>query len=930
MAAMREWVSRVWGTFRGNRSDSDLSDELRAHLDLAEEAARRRGTAPDVAARATTLQIGGAAQTMDALRDQRGLPWLHDVARDLRYAVRMVSRNPGFTSVAALALALGIGANTAVFTAYKAMVLRPLDGRDPGAMVNLALIRQSGATDFTFSYPDYQAYRDGVHSFSGLIAFLTEHMTLSDVGASMSQRTARTESGLGRLGLLSSGGSNAEFATVFVVSENYFRVLGVAAVRGRTFESIGTSELLASPSVLISENYWQRRFDGNPAVLGQTIRLNGAAVTIVGITPRDFVGTGVAVPDFWLPLTLEPLVHADDNWLRDRENQRWRLFGRLAGNASISQAQAEMTVVSDRVRTLHDPRSESAKPATVLVWPGSPFPLPLTQYRGLTLTILLIMAAAAMVLVVACANVASLQLARARSRQSELLTRLSLGASRQRLIRQLLTESALLGLLAGVVALFFAWAFLRVAVTAVAAALPAGEGALVFNVTPDLAVFAYVFAMSLGAGVLFGLAPALESSRSAVSFGRTSTSPAGSRRLQDVFVGAQVSLSLVLLIAGSLLIQSATHSLKMDPGYDSAHVVDLDVQFPEAAKYTAERRTALVRELRTRLGELPGVAAVTIARPPAANIVRTAVASIGGEQSSGRDVHALLYHAWVEDNYFQALSIPLLLGRTFRVSGGQPERAVILSESAATLLWPGQNAVGRSVRLAVVDERAHKTSDLVPDGPTYEVIGVARDTRGVEFDGSGSKQVYLPLPSDRMQPRPILIRTQSDPAELLRAIDPAIASIDPALMASASTLEDMLRQSAPFIVSSLAAAVASAVGLLGLLLALMGIYGTVSYIVVLRTREVGIRMAIGAQKQEILGLILRESTRPVVAGLLLGIVLAVGASYLLRGFLFGLNTVDGVSFVSVSLLFLVVALLAAYPPARRATRVDPMVALRYE
>src|SRR5262249_28120151 len=604
-------------------------------------------------------------------------------------------------------------------------------------------------------------------------------MTLSDVGGTVSQRTSTRESGLGRLGLLSSGASNAEFASVFVVSENYFHVLGVAAVQGRTFESIGTAQLLASPSLPISENCWQRRFEGNPAVLGQTIRLNGAAVTIVGITPRDFVGTGVAVPDFWLPLTLEPLVHADDNWLRDRENQRCRLFGRLASSASISQAQAEIPVVADRVRSLHDPRSESAKPATVLAWPGSPFPLPLTQYRGLTLTILLIMAAAAMVLVVACANVASLQLARARSRESELLTRLSLGASRQRLIRQLLTESALLGLLAGVVALFFAWAFLRVAVTAFARALPAGEGALVFHVTPDLAVFSYVFATSLGAGVLFGLAPALESSRSAIS-SRTSTSPAGSRRLQDVLVGAQVSLSMVLLIAGSLLIRSAIHSLKMGPGYDSRHVVDLDVRFPEAAKYTAEHRTALVRELRTRLAELPGVAAVTIARPPAANIVRTAAVSIGEEQSSRRDVHALLYYAWVEDNYFQALSIPLLLGRTFRVSGSQPERSVIFSESAATLLWPGQNAVGRSVRLAMVDERAHKTSDLVPDGPTYEVIGVARDTRGVEFDGSGSKQVYLPLPSDRMQPRPILIRTQSDPAELLRAIDPAIASVDPA------------------------------------------------------------------------------------------------------------------------------------------------------
>jgi hypothetical protein len=293
-------------------------------------------------------------------------------------------------------------------------------------------------------------------------------------------------------------------------------------------------------------------------------------------------------------------------------------------------------------------------------------------------------------------------------------------------------------------------------------------------------------------------------------------------------------------------------------------------------------------------------------------------------------VQSLLYYAYVESNYFQTLSIPLLLGHAFQPTGGQPEAAVILSESAAKLLWPGQNPVGRVVRLGAIDERGHSQTELVADGPAYQVVGVARDTRGVEFDGSGSKQVYLPAPGDRIQRHPILVRTLSDPAEVLRAIDAAVASVDPDLMATASTLEDMLRQSAPFIVSTMAAAIASAVGLIGLLLALMGIYGTVSYIVVLRTREVGIRMAIGAQKRDILGLILGESARPVLAGLFCGMLMAVGASYLLRGFLYGLNTVDGISFVGVSLLFLAIALLAAYPPSRRAMRVDPMVALRYE
>ena len=859
------------------------------------------------------------------------------VFQDLRYGVRMFYRNPGFTAAAVLALAIGIGVNTAVFTAYRKMVARPFDARDPSEMVNLAWIRDSGVTDPTFSYPDYEAYRDSVHSFSGLIAFSPEQVTLSKSGGMISQRTSAAGSGMGRLGLLPSGASNAEFARVFVVSENYFKVLGVIALHGRTFESIGNPELVASPSVLISENYWQRRFAGDPAMLGNTIYLNGLAVTVVGITPHDFVGTGVGAPAFWLPLSIEPLIHADDQWLRERESQRYRLFGRLASGVSIAQAQAEMTLLADHLRTLHDPHSELAKPATVLVWPGSPLALPLKLYPGLQLTILLIMAAAGMVLAVACANVASLQLARARSRQNELRMRLSLGASRLRIIRQLLTESALLGLMAGVLALLFTWALLKVSATLAVEAFPAEEGTFIFDVTPDFEIFVYVFAISLVAGILFGLAPAIESSRSALSSGvRGSTSPVRSRRIQDFLIAAQVALSLVLMIAGSMLIRSAINSIKMETGYDSKRVIDLDLQFPETPKYTAARKVALVHELRTRLAALPGVAAITSARPPGDNFFfRTAAASLDGEKSSAQNVQSIHY-SYVQPNYFQTLGIPLFLGRGFQSQAGQPEHSIILSESAAKQLWPGQNPIGRSLRLGAIDEQFHNPvtpdvrSELLADGPAYQVIGIARDTRGAELNGSDSKLLYLPLSEDRLQDRPILIRTQSDPTQVIRSIDQVISSVDPDLAATASTLDAMLRRSPPFIISSLAAAVASTVGLLGLLLALMGIYGTVSYIVVLRTREIGIRMAVGAQKRDILGLILRESTRPVVAGLLVGMFLAVGASHVLRGLLFGVNKVDGISFVGVSLLFLAIALLAAYPPSRRAMRVDPMVALRYE
>jgi predicted permease len=842
----------------------------------------------------------------------------------------MLRRHAGFTAVAILALALGIGVNTAVLTAYKTMVARPLQARYPGEMVNLTLLRGSGAANYTFSYPDYAAYRDSVHSFRGLIATNHEQMRVATGDGIVSERTSTAASGLGRLGLLSSGASNAEFASVLVVSENYFQVLGIAALRGRTFDAIGDPELSTSPSVLISENYWQKRFARDPAVLGKTILLNGAALKVVGITPHDFAGTFAGVSDFWLPLSLEPLVHADPNWLRNREHPFYRLFGRLAPGVSLAQAQAEMTLVANRLRALHDSKSEWAKPAAALVSPGSPLPVPIRMNRPLALTILFIVAATAMVLLVACADVGSLQLVRARSRQNELETRLALGASRLRIIRQLLTESALLSLLAGVLAFLFSWAMLKFGVAFAAQAFPAEFGTLIFDVTPNLEIFAYVVAMSLTAGILLGLAPAIEGSRSTLSpAARGITSPARSRRIQDFLVAAQVALSLVLMIAGSMLIRSSINSLKMETGYDSKHVVDLELQFPEVTKYTADRRLALVHELRTRLAALPGVAATTSARPPGDYGFLTPAAALNGEKSSAQSVQ-WMHYAHVQANYFETVGIPVLLGRGFPSQAGQSQRSIVLSESAAKQLWPDQDPVGRSIRLGATDEQVHNSSELRADGPAYQVIGIARDTRGLELNGSDSRLLYLPLAEDRLQNYSILIRTRTDTALVMRAMDSAISSVDPDLVATSSTLDEMLHRSPSFIISSLAAAVASTVGLLGLLLALMGIYGTVSYMVLLRTREVGIRMAIGAQKRDILGLILGESTRPVVAGLLAGMILAIGVSNLLRGMLYGLSAVDPVSFAGVSLLFLMIALLAAYPPARRATHVDPSVALRYE
>jgi predicted permease len=846
------------------------------------------------------------------------------ILQDLRYGARTLFRDAGFTSVSILALALGIGINTAAFTAYKAFVSRPLDARDPSMMVNFALRVQSGDTKNSFSYPDYEAYRDRLHSFNGVIAMYIDQLHLSGAGEMAGERSAESGSLIGRLGLLRPTASNAEFASTFIVSENYFSVLGAAALRGRTFESIGPAQLAASPSVLISENYWQRRFAGDPAVLGKSVRLNDTFFTIIGITPHNFIGTSIAVPDFWLPLSLDRLVHPVSNRLHDRNDPCCRMFGRLAPGVTMTRAQAETTVLASQMRTLHDPHSDLAKDVAAMISPGSP--LPGKMNANLRLTILLIMAAVGMVLVIACANVASLQLARATTRQQELGTRLSLGASRIRLIRQLLTESALLGLLAGCIALPLTWALLHVAVTQVAEALPVQYGVLVLNVNPDFEIFAYVLAISAFAGILFGLAPAIESSRSALfSTIRGGGSPVRTRQ-RHLLIAAQVALSLALMIAGTMLVRSAIHALNMNTGYDGEHVFEMSLQFPE--EYTTGHKTTLMRDLRNRVAATPGVAAITSARAPDDDGGRRAAVALNQEQPSVRK-HVVLYYTWVQANYFETLSIPLLLGRGFQSRAGQPEHDVILSESAVRRLWHGQNPIGRSLRLGT-GEQFHKKSELLPDGPAWRVIGVARDTRGVTLDGGDSEQVYLPLPADRIQDYPLLVRTHSRPALVMRAMDSVMSAVDPELVASISTLAEMLHQTDAFLIAGTSAAIASSISLFGLLLASMGIYSTVSYVVVLRTHEVGIRMAIGAQERDILVLMMRESIRPILVGLLAGMVLAVGASRLLRGVMYGLNTVDANSFAGASLLFLTIAVLATWLPSRRAMRVDPVVALRYQ
>jgi predicted permease len=926
------WLRRARGLFSRNKLSQEWQDELDFHLSMREQLNLEQGMPSEEARRNARVRFGGTASLLERLREIDLLTLPDSIWQDVCYSARMLMKYPGFTAVAVLALTLGISLNTTVFTAYKAIVRRSLDARDPARMVNISLTRRSGNQNPMFSYPDYLDYREGARSFDGIVASAGDDLTLTGVGGAPAPRPSPLGSIVKTFGFVLPGlsATNTELIRAQVVSENYFSVLGLDATRGRTFSQMNPAEFLSSPSVMISDNYWKKRFAGDTEILGKVLRLNGVAVSVVGVTPNNFVGTGIAAPDLWVPFSLEPLFHSGVNPSRDREDQRCRIFGRLANGVSLLQAQAEITARANRIRNLHSPHSEASEPATAELWPGSPFGR--KPDATLNFAVFLIMLAVGMVLAIACGNVASLQLARSAARQHELSMRVSLGASRLRIVRQLLTESALLGLLCGVVALFLTWGLLHVLATELSNVLPMEWGSLVIHVTPDLEVFAYVFAISLMAGVFFGLVPALESSRAVLSSSlkeHKGTSSFRSRKLRAILTAAQVAVSLALLVAGSLLIRGSVNALDMETGYDGKHVINVEIQFPDQLKYSVERKRSLLREIRSRIEGLSPVAEVTVGRAPDGDGVRTATVRFSGEESSARDLARYAFYTYVHPNYFETLGIAMVAGRTFNSHQGAAEQSVILSASQAAQLWPGQNPIGRELAL---DTKNHfsTTSELLPDKVSYQVIGVVKDTRGVQIDGSDNAQIYLPLPENHLDEHPMLVRTRSDPTPVTAGIGATVSAVDPDLVAYTATLDEMLHSTPPFIVSRCAAAFASLVGIAGLLLASLGIYGTVSYVVVLRTSEMGIRMALGASKGDVLRLVLVESTRPVLAGIAVGLVLAIGVSHVLSTLLYGLDSVDAVSFAGVSALLFVIALLAAYLPSMRALRVDPAVALRYE
>jgi len=934
MSKLRGWLLRLGELFQRDRREGELAAEMESNLALHIEENLSAGMSAGEARRKALIKLGGVEQTKEMVRERRGLPLVDALVQDLRFAARMLRKNTGFTCVAVVTLALGIAVNTALFTAFDALVLRPRAVEDPDRLAVLSRITPGGR-DSRFSYPDYLYYRDHSRSFSDLSLFaFGMAVTSSDLPAASPEATPRIAGAAGfQLPQLLQG--SAQPIMCFFVSGNYFPMLGATPLLGRILLP-EDDQANAPPVVLMSGNSWQRQFHSDPKVVGSVLHLNGVAFTVVGVTSFDYLATASSVPDLWAPLTAKIALGATTS--QEFEN---RLVvagfpsGRLKQGVSLSDAQAELNVLAAQLRTQY-PEAERNMSVNVVSGRNNLSELDPEAWAVVAAA----MTGVALLLLIACANVASLLLARAVARRKEIAVRLALGAGRWRLLRQLLTESILLGLLAGALGLPLATWTLHLLIVEIAAALPSFWGTIALEITPDIRIFAYTLFVSCAAGIAFGLTPAFEASKADVNSALKEDGTAfGQRlnrsRLRGILIAGQIAACLVLLINSALLLRGSQRALKIDPGYETRRVAYLEMYDPANLHYSQPRLLQLNRDLIFRIANLPGVQSVTQAsRSPIGGIRWVSVAPVGVAPSTrgvqGSEPPGAGY-SYVTLNYFETLGIPIVRGRTFtsQEADGQAP-VVVISEATARRFWPGEDPIGK--RLKIGSERASMSfpGEKDPFAASSEVIGIARDVRSMDLRKIDESYLYLPLSQTHQWTSTLLTRTEGDPATLLAAMGREVRRVDANLPVIGAPLYTMVSMDPYFVVSRIGGLLASIVGVLGLLLASMGVYGMVSYSVAQRTREIGIRMALGAQRIQVLRLVAGEGYRPILSGIAMGVFASACVSRALSATLFGLSPLDPVAFAGVSLLLFAIALLATWLPARRATDVDPMVALRYE
>jgi predicted permease len=827
--------------------------------------------------------------------NNRSVLWVTDLRRDAVHAGRLLRRNPLVTLTAMLSLAIGIGANTTVFTVANALLFQPSPGvAEPSRLVDIGSTR-SGVGFGPSSYPAYLDIRRRATTVDSVYAYSRFPQPMSAAGT----------------------GVGAESIFSNVVTVNYFTVLGAVPVLGRLFGGGDSDEAGASPVVVLSHRFWSRRFNNDPGVVGQTLTLNGHAFTVIGVTSEGFHGTGIRALDVWVPMGMIASVTTEGTARLTDRGARWLLIGaRMKPDVSISQTAAELDVIGRMLEREYD---EQNRDIGLRVLESSSVP----GNRGPIVAFLaLIVAIVSIVLIIACANLAGVLLARATARRQEMALRLALGAGRGRLVRQLLTETVLLFVLGGMAGLILA----RGMTSLLVSRLPTLPFPVSLTLTLDGRVIAFAAALSLIAALLSGLAPAMEASKADLLSGLRNEGPRlGRLRLRHAFVIGQVAFSIVLIITAGLFTRALHRAASTDPGFDAHGVELMSIDLTQGG-YTNVTGRPFVRELVDRARLLPGVLAATAASasPGGFEAGREALNAPGGSSSNSQRLVSVDWNV-IEPGYFATLRIPILAGRDFTAGDRDGAPAVaIVSESAARQFWPGQRAVGNDLLQPTRGPQG-------ATGPmrTLLVVGVARDIQSTTvIDGLARALVYVPYQQQYLPSMTIVARTTRGQriSDELRTL---LASMNPNLpIVTAQTLADSVALGlAP---QRVAASVAGSLGVVGLLLTGIGIYGVMAYTVTRRTREIGIRLALGARRADVISMVLRQGLFLTTIGSAIGVMLAAAVSHVLAGFLFGIPPMDPITFAGTIGLFTAIGLAACCVPVLRATRIDPTRALRYE
>ncbi|HJQ25198.1 MAG TPA: ABC transporter permease [Blastocatellia bacterium] len=817
--------------------------------------------------------------------------------QDLRYGARMLTKHPGFTVVATLALALGIGANTAIFSVLDKALVRPLPVPQPERLVGVSMIDRQGFS-MGFSYLDYVDCRDRNEVFDGLAGYHRAPLSLN-----LEEKTERIDG--------------------MIVTGNYFAVLGVDAALGRSFAPEEDQTSNRYPVAIISYGCWQRRFGADPKVVGQSISLSGHPFTVIGIAPAEFSGTirGYA-PEIYVPtMMLTEAQPAWDNSALTARGLSWlSLIGRLKPGATLAQAEAAMTALAEQIQSATN-RGQNRSGLHPVLKDGRQGDTQLLS--DLSLPLRLLMGVVGLILLIACANVANLLLGRAAARQKEIAVRLAVGASRWRLIRQLLTESLLLSLIGGAGGLMLAL-WLTDLLTTYA---PSDEyGQLTLDGRLDLRVLGFALLLTLLTSLVFGLVPALQASKPDLLPLLKDESGAGGafgRRfgLKNVLVAAQVALSLVVLVGAGLCLKSLRNLNAIDTGFDTAKVFVMSVD-PGAQGYDEARGQAFYAQLTERVAALPGVESVSLASivPLGRGAIFYSFDHLEGYQSEPGERLTLPFNI-VSADYFKTMGVRLVAGRDFRPQdNAAAPKVALINEAMAQKYWPGGNPLGKHIDLGSAPDNQPQV---------LEIIGIVRNSKYLSLTENAEPTFYQPLQQAYAPDMALQVRTAGDAGALIAMVRDQVQALDANLpVFNVKTMAEQKRQS--LYSERMAATLMTAFGLLALGLASIGIYGVMAYLVSCRTREIGIRIALGAQVGDVLSLVLRQGMAMVLIGVAFGLAGAFAATRLLTSFLYGVSTSDATTFALVALLLAAVALVACYLPARRAAKVDPMVALRYE